>query len=271
MTSEVTFLTAPAKINLTLHVTGQLADGYHLLDSLVCFAGVGDWIEITPAAETSLTVMGPFADGVPTDARNLIWKAIDRVGEPHHIVLKKYLPNGAGIGGGSADAAAVLRQFGLTRGAEELGADVPVCLFPVAQRMRGVGNILERVMGLPLLWTVLVNPGCHVATPQVFHGLTSKQNPPMPEVFPNFADADELITWLAEQRNDLEGPAQELAPEITKVLDTLRTIEGSKLARMSGSGATCFALFSDRDAAQAAGETLATSYPNWWVQSTILN
>lgn len=271
MTSDQVVLRAPAKINLTLHVTGQRADGYHLLDSLVVFADLGDEIVLTPAAQTSLTINGPFAEGVPADARNLVWKAMDLVGQPHQITLTKNLPNGAGIGGGSADAAAVLRHFGATAGAAGLGADVPVCLRLGAQRMRGVGEQLDPVPGFPTLHAVLVNPGVSVATPQIFAALSSKSHPPMPECLPQDADSADIIGWLAKMRNDLEGPAQNHAPQISQVLAALRNTAQASLVRMSGSGATCFAIFPDATSAQDAAAQLASDHPDWWVRATRLN
>lgn len=268
MTSEVF---APAKINLTLHVTGQRADGYHLLDSLVVFADLGDRLWFAPSETLSLTVTGPFADGVPTDDRNLVWQAAERAGQTAAITLEKNLPHGAGIGGGSSDAAAVLRHFGVTLGAGALGADVPVCLTPSAQRMRGIGDVLESVPNLPTLEAVLVNPGVHVPTPEVFKALDRRHNPPMPEHLPQFQSSKDFTDWLATQRNDLQAAAIAKAPQIADVLKALNAYHGISLARMSGSGATCFGLFVNRKTAENAAKAVADANANWWVRACRLS
>ncbi len=259
MTTEVF---APAKVNLTLHVTGQRDDGYHLLDSLVVFADIGDRLWFKSAPQMQIEVTGPFADGVPTDRRNLVWQAAELAGWTGHITLEKNLPHGAGIGGGSSDAAAVLRAFGGADHALDLGADVPVCLKHTPQRMRGIGEVLESVETLPELEIVLVNPRVVVPTGTVFSGLRSKQNEPMGDVLRSFGDAPAFCEWLASQRNDLEAPAREVAPEVRAALAAL---DGALLARMSGSGATCFGLYTAGAAAAAA--RIAQAHPDWWVAS----
>lgn len=271
MTSDATAVFAPAKINLTLHVTGQRTDGFHLLDSLVAFADIGDRLWFAPSDQLSLTVTGPFAKGVPVDARNLVWKAAELVGAQHQITLEKNLPHGAGIGGGSSDAAAVLRHFGTVTGAAVLGSDVPVCLQTAVQRMQNVGEVLTPLAPLPPIFAVLANPGIHLSTPQVFKALAEKQNPPMPDVIPNFAAADDLIRWLADMRNDLQGPAVSAVPVISDVLRELSETSGACLTRMSGSGATCFALFQSNDAAQSAALALSKKHPDWWVRACRLS
>lgn len=258
---------APAKVNLTLHVTGQRADGYHLLDSLVVFADIGDRLWITPQAEMAIEVTGPFSAGVPTDARNLVWRAAALAGMPARISLEKNLPHGAGIGGGSSDAAAVLRCLGATVDATKLGADVPVCLTPQAQRMQGIGDQLTPVPHLPMVNAVLVNPGIHVATPQVFGALATKNNAPMPVDMPIGATPEALIEWLGRQRNDLEAAALSVAPDIQDALSALGACAGIGLARMSGSGSTCFGLFHDPKDASDAAASLARSNPGWWVRA----
>ena len=265
---------APAKINLTLHVTGRRPDGYHLLDSLVVFADLGDRLTVSLADAPALSVKGPLAAGVPSDGRNLALRAAAFHGTPAHIVLDKTLPAEAGIGGGSSDAAAVLRA--LTRltgrpvppGAEVLGADVPVCLAARAARMRGLGEAVETVPALPMLHAVLVNPGVPVATPAVFAALARRDNPPMPEVLPRFRDSAALTDWLAGQRNDMQAAAEGIAPQITSALAALGACQGCRLARMSGSGATCFGLFASPAAAQIAADDLAARHPGWWVRPT---
>ncbi|MGD9861924.1 MAG: 4-(cytidine 5'-diphospho)-2-C-methyl-D-erythritol kinase [Pseudodonghicola sp.] len=258
---------APAKINLTLHVTGQRADGYHLLDSLVVFAGIGDRLRLAPAPEMSLAVTGRFAAGVPADPRNLVWRAAELAGVRLRITLEKSLPHGAGIGGGSSDAAAVLRTFGGAGRAAELGADVPVCLSSAPQRMRGIGEDLVAVPGVPELSLVLVNPGVHVPTPAVFRALARKDNPGMGEL-PRWTGQSGFLSWLAAQRNDLEAPAIASAPAIRDALAALGGAGGCELVRMSGSGATCFGVFDSDPAAQAAAARIAAARPDWWVQAT---
>ncbi|WP_420396042.1 4-(cytidine 5'-diphospho)-2-C-methyl-D-erythritol kinase [Nioella sp.] len=268
---------APAKINLALHVTGQRPDGYHLLDSLVVFAGVGDRLHFAPAPDLSLSVTGPMAEGVPTGPDNLILRAaaLFGAGRGTAITLDKHLPHAAGIGGGSADAAATLR--GLARlwncplpdsaSVLTLGADVPVCLSRAPQRMAGIGDVLSPVPPIPSLHAVLVNPRVAVPTGAVFRGLTSKQNAPMdPPDWDGFASFTE---WLSRQRNDLEPPARALAPEIGEALTLLRNT-GAALARMSGSGATCFGLFETEGQAAEAARAISVAQPGWWVQDTAI-
>jgi 4-diphosphocytidyl-2-C-methyl-D-erythritol kinase len=268
---------APAKINLALHVTGQRPDGYHLLDSLVVFAGVGDRLRFAPAPDLSLSVTGPMAEGVPTGPDNLILRAaaLFGAGRGAAIALEKHLPHAAGIGGGSADAAATLR--GLARlwncprpdraSVLTLGADVPVCLSLAPQRMAGIGDILSPVPPIPGLHAVLVNPRVAVPTGAVFRGLTSKQNTPMDP--PDWDGFDSFTEWLSRQRNDLEPPARALAPEIGEALTLLRNT-GAALARMSGSGATCFGLFETEGQAADAARVISSAQPGWWVQDTAI-
>ncbi|MBK1635448.1 4-(cytidine 5'-diphospho)-2-C-methyl-D-erythritol kinase [Rhodovulum adriaticum] len=268
---------APAKINLTLHVTGQRADGYHLLDSLVIFADAGDRLTLAPSDGLSLTVTGPRAAGVPTDGRNLVLKAADLFpdGQGAAITLDKHLPAAAGIGGGSSDAAAALRGLSElwnrplpdAQAVLSLGADVPVCLAPRAVRMRGVGEEILDGPRLPdRMGLLLVNPGLEVSTPAVFKALERKDNPPLPHP-PGWSSAGAMAHWLAEQRNDLEPPARRLAPEIRQVLDAIAATEGCLLSRMSGSGATCFGIYETRAQAEAAARIIAPAAPHWWVQA----
>lgn len=264
---------APAKINLTLHVTGQRPDGYHLLDSLVAFADVGDTVRAEPADRLSLKIEGPFAHQLTPDEDNLVLRAA-RLLDPDRgaaLTLIKRLPVASGIGGGSADAAAALRALSalwdLPLPEEDrlipLGADVPVCLRPRLTRMRGIGEVLDRLGPVPEFGLVLVNPGIEVLTPAVFKALAQKDNPPMDWSGQGPETWDGWIAWLACQRNDLEAPAIALAPVIGTVLDALRALPGCRLARMSGSGATCFALF-DPGATIDAGP-ISQRHPDWWV------
>ncbi|TCO73002.1 4-(cytidine 5'-diphospho)-2-C-methyl-D-erythritol kinase [Rhodovulum euryhalinum] len=265
---------APAKINLTLHVTGQREDGYHLLDSLVVFADAGDRLGFAPAGNLTLTVTGPRAAGVPSDGRNLVLKAaaLFGAGRGAAITLDKHLPAAAGIGGGSSDAAAALRGLSQLWGLPlpdaaavlSLGADVPVCLAPRALRMRGVGEEIAEGPRLPSMGLVLVNPGVEVPTPAVFKALARKDNPPMPHP-PGWATAAVMAHWLRDQRNDLEAPARALAPVIGEVLAAIAATPGCLLARMSGSGATCFGIYDNRTEAEAAAAALRAQAQGWWV------
>lgn len=254
---------APAKVNLALHVTGKRADGYHLLDSLVVFAGVYDRLTVDRADVTSIEVSGPQADGVPADARNIVWKAADWAGVPARIVLQKHLPNAAGLGGGSTDAAAVLIALSQgPEGAEVLGADVPVCWHQKPCRMAGIGEVLEDVPALPPLWIVLVNAGEAVPTAPVFRALARVDNAPMPD--PRWQDFDSFIGWLMGTRNDMETAARTVSPVIGDVLARLQQTQGCALSRMSGSGGTCFGLYATQDAAQAAAAAMPES---WWARA----
>jgi 4-diphosphocytidyl-2-C-methyl-D-erythritol kinase len=268
---------APAKINLTLHVTGQRDDGYHLLDSLVVFADVGDRLVMRRAAAPSLSVTGPMAAGVPLGPDNLVLRAARAMGVSLDIALDKHLPSAAGIGGGSSDAAAVLRGAvelvpGLALPEDQglsLGADVPVCLMARAARMRGIGEDVARVDGLPELHGVLVNPGVAVSTAVIFRSLARKDNAAMPDVLPVWRDAADLAAWLAGQRNDMQAAAVAAAPVVGEVITAVGATRGCLLARMSGSGATCFGLYADADTAGRAADAL--SRPGWWVRAVRLS
>lgn len=275
-----------AKVNLTLHVTGQRDDGYHLLDSLVVFCAVGDVLHASVANTVSLTLEGPFARNVPADMDNLVLRAARLFAGDMGVAftLEKHLPPASGIGGGSADAAAAIRAVmrlrenrGLPNAARPapadaasvlaLGADVPVCLLSTAARMRGIGERLDFIGPLPDMHIVLVNPRVAVPTPAVFKALVTRQNPPMPDVFPTWPDARSLANWLKTQRNDLEQPALAIAPVIGDVLASLVTQPGALIARMSGSGATCFAVFETDLAAKAAVDAISARQPDWWAAS----
>jgi 4-diphosphocytidyl-2-C-methyl-D-erythritol kinase len=266
---------APAKINLCLHVTGRRADGYHLLDSLVVFAGVGDKVSAAPAPALSLVIDGPEAAGLSGDADNLVLRAARAMGVTAALTLWKALPVASGIGGGSADAAATLRALSRMGGKDlpdhatvlSLGADVPVCLSGRPLRMRGVGEDLSSLPPLPPLWVVLVNPRVPVATPEVFAALSQRENPPVPELpFAALSSAAGLAAWLSQHtRNDLVGPARQVAPILADVQASLEAAPDCLLARMSGSGGTHFGLFASQAAASAAASPLARAHPGWWV------
>jgi len=267
---------APAKVNLTLHVTGRRADGYHLLDSLVAFADVGDRLTVAQAPTTSLRVSGPRAAGVPGGPENLVLRAAALMGVTAAVTLEKHLPAAAGIGGGSSDAAAVLRALARLAGrpmpqALALGADVPACLMARAARIRGIGEDVTPIAEFPALDAVLVNPGLSVATPAVFARLIRRDNPAMPATLPAWPDAAACIGWLAAQRNDLEEPAAALCPEIGATFAALRDSAGCAFARMSGSGATCFGLYPDAAMAAAAAAQIAAQHPGWWVRPVRLS
>jgi 4-diphosphocytidyl-2-C-methyl-D-erythritol kinase len=274
---------APAKINLALAVIGQREDGYHLLDSLVTFTAFGDRIGLSPAAQDRLTLSGCFGDALAADADNLVTRTRDRlrgalaaagrVAPPVHIHLEKNLPIASGIGGGSADAAATLRglltlwqaavpKAELDAMAISLGADVPMCLASRPLIARGVGEDITPVP-MPSLPMVLANPLVGVSTPAVFKALASKHNPPLVlDGAP--ADWPEAIGRL---RNDLEPPARALCPDIAAISESLAAA-GAALVRMSGSGATCFALYPSDAAADAAATALARRHPSWFFTAT---
>ena len=272
MTAERLTRLARAKVNLTLHVTGQRDDGYHLLDSLVSFADIGDEISVTDAQHLSLTVDGPMAAGVPRDESNLVLKAarLFDSSKGAKINLTKHLPHAAGIGGGSADAAATLLALAqlwdepLPDNTVSLGADVPVCLAPMALRMRGVGDDLSPIDPLPQLWGVLVNPRVSLETPPVFKALVQKNSSPMRGT-PDNESLEGFIDWCAAQRNDLQAPAITMQPVIQ---DVLAALEPALLARMSGSGATCFGLCESAEHADSLAAKILQDHPDWWVVST---
>jgi len=272
---------APAKLNLYLHVTGKRADGYHLLDSLVAFAGVHDTIVARESGDLTLALDGPFAAELSGESDNLVLRAAKLlrahagVTAGAAITLIKRLPVASGIGGGSADAAAALRALDalwrtgagdqdLAALALELGADVPVCLFGRAAFVGGIGERIVTAPRLPPAWLVLANPRLPLSTAQVFaarQGVFSENA--------RFADTAKdlagLALVLAARRNDLAAPAIMLCPEISRVIGALLRAGGCRLARMSGSGATCFGLFDDEPAARRAATDIAAAEPGWWV------
>lgn len=267
---------APAKINLCLHVTGRRADGYHLLDSLVVFAGVGDRVTAATGAGLTLALDGPEAASLAADPDNLVLRAARAMGVTGAaLTLWKALPIASGIGGGSADAAATLRALARLTGRPlpsdaavlALGADVPVCLAGQPVRMRGVGEVLSPLPALPPVWLVLVNPRLPVPTPQVFAALAFRDNPTVPDLpAAALGSARALANWLAaETRNDLAAPAKDLAPALVPVQAALAQAPACLLARMSGSGGTHFGLFASETAARAALAQLASDNPGWWV------
>jgi len=279
-------IAAPAKLNLFLHVVGKRDDGFHLLDSLIAFTAIHDTVQIVPAERLTLSVNGPTATGVPTDDRNLVLKAahalqsVFGISAGAAIHLTKRLPAAAGIGGGSSDAAAALR--GLCRLWEispteprladialALGADVPMCLAGAAAFAGGIGDDLEMVSALPVMPLVLVNPGVPVETPTVFRARHGPFSDPG-RFSDTVTDGARLAALLAQRHNDLGPPAESLAPIIRDARFALEVSPGNLLARMSGSGATCFGLFGTEIAAQAAAVRIAAERPDWWVVASRL-
>ncbi len=275
---------APAKLNLYLHVVGRREDGYHLLDSLVAFADIADEVSAAPARELSLRIAGPFAaallhetgENLVHSAARLLAARLKRAPRAA-LTLEKRLPVASGIGGGSSDAAAALRALralwraalpdaALDEVALALGADVPVCLRPRASWLGGIGERVDAAPELPPVAVVLVNPGTALPTAEVFRRRTGAFSEPA-----RFSDAPgsaaELAALLALRRNDLSDAAQGLVPAVADVLAALSATTGALLARMSGSGATCFALYGEARDAQAAAHSLAAARPHWWVKA----
>lgn len=264
---------ARAKINLALHVTGKRSDGYHLLDSLVVFADQGDLLTFEDASDLTLEVDGPFAEGVPTDERNLVLKIANMMrpeGKGAVIRLTKNLPHGGGIGGGSSDAAATalgLAEFwNIDPPSNEtlltIGADVPVCaMAPNSMFMRGIGESLAPAPALPRLWCLLVNPMAHVPTRDVFEHLSAHFNTNNAPLSPLEGD---FVAWLKEQRNDLAPSTRVLVPAVDALLDRLAKLDALH-SDMSGSGSTCWALFETQKAAE---ETAALFKDQFWTMVT---
>lgn len=277
---------ANAKVNLSLKVKGRQPNGYHQLESLVVFARVADRITCSDSDVLGLEISGPFADQLSGEESNLVLEAAKvfsaALGRDPTVTfeLEKNLPVASGIGGGSADAAAALRAMmrlwgdppGSISGiALQLGADVPVCLKKRPSFMTGVGENVRTVPRLPEIHAVLVNPGISVSTADVFRRLDAGPVEGLDRlpVLPGVETLDRLVAWLEENGNDLEAPAKAIAPVIGAVLDALQGTQGCRFARMSGSGATCFALYDNPfDAAEAAAE-LAKGHPDWWVTATL--
>lgn len=275
--------TARAKINLALHVTGRRGDGYHLIESLVTFADLADFLTFDPDSDWRFTQSGPFAADLAEDdlvlrARDTLRAAASSRGyatPPVAIHLEKNIPVAAGLGGGSADAAACLRglwrlwnlpeqSLPMEDIALELGADVPMCLISRPLVASGIGEDITRLPTLSALAVVLVNPRVAISTPEVFGRLQNKSNPSM--AIPKAATADALTQELRHLRNDLQAPAETIAPVIAEVIDAI-VKTGAQLARMSGSGATCFGLYPDAAAAGEAAESLRTAHPTWYINN----
>lgn len=286
-----------AKVNLTLKVVGRRVDGFHELESVVAFADCADRLTLEPGSELALTMEGPLADACGDTSDNLVLKAARLLGERvsdlrvGHFTLEKVLPVAAGIGGGSADAAAALRLLArlnelslddsrIMEVALQTGADVPVCVASHACDIAGVGETLLP-LNLPKMPCVMVNPRVPVATKDVFNALGLRhgelligatdimiQTPSWPVAG---CAIDDWIEALARGTNDLERPAARIEPVISDVLSALRDATGVRLVRMSGSGATCFAIFENAAEAQAAAEKIRRDHPDWWVHAGTLS
>lgn len=280
---------APAKINLALHITGQRPDGYHLIDSLVVFAELGDQISVQLTDKDAFYLDGPEAAALSneTASSNLVVRAREALRDtarrsgielpPVDIRLDKRLPVASGIGGGSADAAATIKALcqlwdyrpgseALSKLGLDLGADVPMCLDGRALIARGIGEALNPVeLGFDLD-LVLVNPRVGVSTPAVFSALEHRENAPLPAP-DGLGDKDRFLEWLRAARNDLQPPAQGMVPAISDCLSALHDA-GARLARMSGSGASCFGVFDSAEAAKAAATSLKHKKPDWFIAAT---
>lgn len=274
---------ARAKINLALHVVGRRPDGYHDLDMLVAFANVGDTVTMERGDEDLFEIDGPMALELSANADNLVlralsgFRALTEWSQPMKIRLTKRLPIASGIGGGSADAAAALRGLcrlhgypvdgpALAKVALSLGADVPMCLTGRPGHISGIGERIFPTAGSLSFGLLLVNPRVGVSTPAVFRALERRDNPSLPPLAPVESGKD-LATFLANKtRNDLEVPAKLLAPTIADALSAITELPGVRLARMSGSGATCFGIFDDLPTTRSAGDRLAAAHPDWWIE-----
>jgi 4-diphosphocytidyl-2-C-methyl-D-erythritol kinase len=282
---------ASAKVNLTLHVIGRRADGYHDLESLVAFAGSCDWLGFEPGGGLTVEVLGSRASEAGPVDENLVVRAARSLAAQlpglklGRFRLIKHLPAAAGLGGGSADAAAALRLLAEAAGlslddprvhasARATGADVLVCLSPQARMMRGIGDKLGPAIRLPKLFALLVNPQVRAPTREVFAalGLAPGSTLKSPVRLAPALESEAIRFWdlLSQVGNDLVAPAIRVAPAIAAVLKRLSEIPEAKATGMSGSGATCFALFGDRRGAAAARRIIATEQPGWWVEATSL-
>lgn len=279
---------APAKVNLTLEVLRRRSDGYHEIRSLAMFAGFGDQLEISPADGLHLSIDGEFADAAGGGEGNIVLKAAGLLraecgtGRGAHIHLTKEIPVGAGLGGGSADAAAVLLALnsmwgchlpieGLCALAPKLGADVAMCLMARPLLAEGIGECLTLLAeGVPTLHAVLVHPRVPLLTADVYRALKVTESRAMQEKLPPAGlTALEFIEWLATSRNDLEAAALSVSPHVAEVLAALRQ-QGAPLVRMTGSGACCYALYEAPHDAQRAAAVLARSHPHWWTKVSSL-
>jgi len=279
---------APAKVNLTLRVAGRRSDGLHEIESLVVFSDIADELSLDPLRPRGLELLGPLRAECGPVADNLVLKAAGALAarvfdlKIGHFALIKRIPVAAGLGGGSADAAAALRLLAQANGlgpdesrlheaARVTGADVPVCLDPRPRIMRGTGEVLSAVLKLPPLPSVLVHPGVALPTREVFDAFDKLRAEPPARAGPlSFNARDELLVLLQAEPNDLEAAAISLQPVITEVLSALQDLRSCRLARLSGSGATCFGLFDTQEAAASAARRLRATHSDWWIEETTL-
>jgi 4-diphosphocytidyl-2-C-methyl-D-erythritol kinase len=279
-------LSAYAQINLYLHVIAKRANGYHELDSLIAFAGTGDRVTIKPCPDIRFLVTGPRAEDIPHSDDNLVLKAARllathaNISTGAAITLEKNLPATSGIGGGSADAAATLiglaQHWNLSTTTSELcalglplGADIPICVHGQAALVSGIGEIIKPAPTLPTAWLVLANPNVPVSTPSVFAARTGDFSEPAP-LAKTPKDTRDFAAALKERRNDLTDGAISVAPVIKETLNALAQCPDALLARLSGSGATCFALFADEQQAQTSANSLGNDHPDWWIEAAPL-
>ena len=278
---------APAKINLFLHVGDKRADGFHALESLVAFTRAGDELDFMATRGLSLTIDGPFGQGLVGQNDNLVLRAAQKLAAKGgilpgaHISLTKNLPVASGIGGGSADAAAALRGLNvmwnlnfpvsvLQEIAAEIGSDIPVCVESIPAWMEGRGELVAPLDQFPEMPVVLINPGVAVPTGPVFAALQTRRGISGLRAPGRLQTQTDVLQFLASTGNDLEAPALKIAPAVGVVLESLKSQTGAALARMSGSGATCFAIFSDNGAAAKAAQQIGAAHPDWWVVATAL-
>lgn len=277
---------APVKVNLYLHIVGRREDGYHLVDTLVAFTDFGDTVSVEPADALVLEADGPFAHELPEERDNLVLRAVHRLREEAgvkdgaRIRLTKRIPIAGGVGGGSSDAATVMlaaaKLWGLAGREDmdlfaigrELGADVPVCLFRGPAFASGIGQDLKPGPNLPEVGILLVNPGVKVSTESVFNHRRGGFSPPMAEDDDGLTTLDDLVDFLEDRANDLTETSIQLCPAIQDVLWAIEELPGCRLARMSGTGATCFGLFKDREAAETAARRIESA--DWWIQAAHL-
>ena len=270
---------SPAKLNLFLHITGKRTDGYHLLESLVVFTAFGDWLEIAPSEHMSLEITGPFAASLSHEPNNLALRAAQLlqqyadVKKSARITLHKAIPVGAGLGGGSANAAAVLRglqqlwnlqlnEDALSQLARQLGSDVPVCLLSQTSWVTGIGEAIAPVAGFPQKAFLLVNPGIPLSTEYVFGHVT----PPFTSPITIPVGLNTVLT----AHNDLQKSAIILLPVIEEMLTAIASTDHCHLSRMTGSGATCFGMYDTLEQAQAAKQHIQAAQPSWWCVATTL-
>ncbi len=273
---------ACAKINLALHIVGVKEDGYHVLDSIVIFTDISDILFIEKNEKNGLIFTGEFSKSLSVEENSILqaFKLFENlIPDRFSIKIEKNLPVGAGLGGGSADAAAIIRfitnyykyPMPSPKAISSIGADIPVCVFSVASRVRGIGEVVTPIDISKIdLWIVLVNPNIFVPTGSVFEEVIEKQNEPL-EPFTRFSSADQFIDYLKRQRNDLQPIAANRWPEIKQVLDTIERTHDVLLSRMSGSGSTCFGLYGSQGSAKRAVSYINKKNKKWWIKFSKVN